>query len=216
MRRAIVLGVMILAGCVTGRGHLFLQAVDIKNTSQTPEIYTINIVFRGKAFPVVMPFNVEYLGRWGIVSNTKFLENIAIDVSNTILLFPYAQYNDWLRFDLPSLRFCGSLLVPADYPDEKQGLVCVSKKDPGVQVPELMTSNVNLYEAPADFWLGKDHYGKTTAVIRMVLWPNSNARFTVNADCEIHIASVSTDSSLIAAHEGFLRKRLGRQKIEAQ
>ena len=208
MKRVIIGALLLLGGCVSRRVPLAWHAVDIENASKEPQIYTLNInVAVSKSFSAVLPFCVEYHGRWALISTNWYGEQLAIDVNDSLLQFPYAQVSEWVKHSLPSLLFHGALLVPADCPNERQGLVCVARQSPGVQVPKLMTTQDTLYEVPAIFPFRKDAKGNANAVIRVVLWPECTAKFKVYADCKIYIDSISTDSALIATHEAILKER---------
>jgi hypothetical protein len=207
MKRVITVVLLLLGGCISHRAPLAWQTVDMKNTSKEPQIYTINIISANKIFSAELPFCVEYYGRWALISTLWYGEQLAIDVNDSILRFPYAQANEWVVHSLPSLQFYGVLLVPADCPNEKQGLVCVARQGPGTNVPKLMASRDTFYEVPAIFPFHKDAKGNTTMVIRLVLWPGCTAKFKVNANCKLHITSIMTDTALIATHETVLKNR---------
>lgn len=135
-------------------------------------------------------------------------ETVAMDVSNASLVFPYAQSEDGVCYSLPCCRLYGLLLVPAECQNEKDALICVSRKDPGVQVPEMTMPPV--HEVPAIAPYSKNADGKVTVAVRIVLWPDSRARVKVNADCEMRIVLVSKDESLVETHDTVLKRRLER------
>lgn len=214
MKRVVAAVLLALGGCVLHRAPLSWQAVDMKNTCKTPRIYTLDIVIpASKVFSVEMPFCIEYSGRWALVSTEWHGAQIAIDVNDSILLFPYAQSNEWVVHSLPSFLFYGALFVPADRPNEKQGMVCVARQGPGTSVPKLMASRDALYETPAIFPFRKDAKGNAIVAIKMILWPDCTAKIKVKANCKIHIDSISTDMALIATHERALANRILKSKI---
>ena len=208
MKRVITVVLLLLGGCISRRAPLAWQTVDMKNTSKEPQVYTLNITIpASKVFSAEVQFCVEYHGRWGLISTNWYGEQIAIDVNDLVLQFPYAQAYEWVKHSLTTPLFYGALRVPSDWPNEKQGLVCVSRQSPGEEVSKLMTARDTLYEVPAIFPFHKDKQGNSTAAIRMVLWPNCTAKFKVNANCEMHIDSIFTDVMLIATHEAVLLNR---------
>ena len=212
MKRVITVVLLLLGGCISRRDPFAWQTVDMKNTSKEPQIYTLNIMFpASNAFSAEVPFCVEYHGHWGLISTNWYGEQLAIDVNDLVLQFPYAQAYEWICHSLPTPLFYGTLRVPSDWQNEKQGLVCVARQSPGVKVSKLMKAQDTLYEVPAIFPFHIEAKGNAAAVIRMVLWPNCAAKFKVNANCEMRIDLISTDALLIATHEAAL---LNRQKCQ--
>ena len=209
MNRVNTVVLLLLGGCIFRRTPLAWQTVDIKNTSKEPQIYTLNIsiIPTRKVYSVEVPFCVEYRGRWGLISTNWYGEQVAMDVNDLVLRFPYAQVSEWVKHLLPAHLFYGTLRVPSDWPNEKQGLICVARQSPGVKVSRSNPAQDTLYEVPAIFPCHKDAKGNTTAVIRIVLWPNCTAKFKVNVDCEMYIDSIFTNAMLIATHEAVLLNR---------